>query len=293
MLNKIAIICLLIIAAAMSGPFASRGLAADVLIVADTHLKPVIDTIAGILKTCRGSVRSYTPAEVKGRLGPLCKEEGAKVVIALGTNALGEALTLPPALPVVYGLVVTPPAVGRPNTAGFYVATPVSVYAELVARIGSINRIAVVGSDDQLYWLAREQMARVVTLGVRNSLELISAVKQLDHPDALLLLPDPSLLTATAMEQAYLFSFRKNIPILGISEKHVKQGALLALVFDPVALGGQIGEQASRALRKGSVVQAHPAPPRKFDLYLNVDTARKMGIHLPDELLRLAKRVYP
>ncbi len=54
------------------------------------------------------------------------------MVIALGREALAEALTLPPSIPVIYDMVVTPPAINRPNTVGFYMATPSSEYAELV-----------------------------------------------------------------------------------------------------------------------------------------------------------------
>ena len=69
--------------------------------------------------------------------------------------------------------------------------------------------------------------------------------------------------------------------------------ALLALVVDPAFVGKQIAESASKAIRQGGLGQVPPSPPRKFDLYLITGTARKMGIHLPDEFVRTAKRVYP
>lgn len=293
MLTRIALVVSLALALVAWAGFAPRCQAAELLVIGDLQLKPVLDTFSGIQKTCRGSVKSYSPAEVQGRLAAVYEKEGAKVVIALGMNALHKALSLPPSIPVVYGLVVTPPVTSRANTSGFYIATPVSEYAELVKKIGAIARIAVVGSGEQLHWLARESTEKVSVVNVKNSLEFITAIKQLSGASSLLLLPDVSLLTTTAMEEAYTLSFRRRIPILGISERHVKQGALLALVFEPVSVGRQIGEQAARLLKKGGGGQTQPAPPRKFELYINLDTAKKMGIHLPDELVNSAKRLYP
>jgi len=281
-----------VLIALLWGLSAAECRATEVLIIGDTQFKPVADTVVGIRKSCHASVKSYTPGEVAGRLRAVYEEQGARLVIALGSGALEEALALPTSIPVIYGLVVTPPAIARANTTGFYVATPVSEYAEMAARIGNLGTIKVVGSEQLLHWLAREPGSRVAIASVGNALELIAAVKRIDSGQALLLLPDVSLLTTTAMEQAYLLCLQKHVPVLGISEKHVKQGALMALVFESASLGRQLGEQAARVLKRGSAGQIPPAPPRKFELYVNLDTARRLGIHFPEDMLRGAKRIY-
>jgi putative tryptophan/tyrosine transport system substrate-binding protein len=276
------------------GLLADTSVAADVVIVADTQIKPVVQLISGIRKTLEASLKVYTPAEVRGRLKSIVDKEGARVVIALGREALDDALRLPPGIPVIYDLVVIPPQISRPNTAGFYMATPAREYVDLLKEyLQSIRKIAVIGSRDQLNILARDDSHQMVSYSVKNSVEFVNTVKQLDNADAILLLPDTTLLTAAALEEAYLLSFRKGIPLLGISEKHVKQGALLALVVDLVSVGKRIGEYASKAIKGTDVGQFSSSPPKIFELYLNTDTARKMGIHLPDNLIRSAKRSYP
>lgn len=275
----------------LSGTFCR---AADVLIIADAQLKPVMEVTQGLRKTLHASTKTLSPSEVKGRLADVVQREEARVVIALGREALAEALTLPPAIPVIYDMVVTPPVISRPNTAGFYMATPASEYADLVRKyLPSLKQVAVVASRDYLSILAGNVSAPLSNHSVRNIVEFVSMVKQLDNADAILLLPDNGVINSTAMEEAYLHSFRRRIPLLGISERHVKEGSLLALVVDMVSVGRVIGESATRALKNGTVGPVSASPPHKFELYLNMDTARKMRITIPDEVVRMARRAYP
>ncbi|MGC2063551.1 MAG: ABC transporter substrate binding protein [Thermodesulfovibrionales bacterium] len=274
--------------------FASPAEPADVIVIGDTQLTPVSHIVSGIREILDVPLKVYAPSSVKDRLREIIAKEEAKVVVALGRDALEEALRLPSSIPVIYGLVITPPAVKRPNTTGFYMATPVKEYVFVVRKyLPSIKRIAVVGSPDLVRTLEGTGDPQVTTHKVRNSFELVETVKQLDSADAILLLPDVTLLTSVALEEIYLFSFRRGIPILGISERDVRHGALFALVFDPVNVGRNIGENASSALKGIDIGRIPTSPPGKFELYLNVSTADKMGVPVSADFARKAKKVFP
>lgn len=267
--------------------------AAEVLIIAEAQLKPVMDVTLGIRKTLRASTKTYSPSEVRGNLAAMVQREEARVVITLGHTALEEALELPATIPVIYDLVVLPSATTRPNTTGFFMATPVEEYTSLIRNhLNSIKQIAVLGSRAQLDVLALGAQ-QATAYSVNDSVEFVKTVNQLESANAILLLPDAAVLTATAMDEAYLFSFRKGIPLLGVSERNVREGALVALVVDMVHVGRMIGEAATKALNGMDVGKIRPSPPEKFDLFLNTATAGKMGIRIPDEMIRMAKRVYP
>ena len=94
------------------------------------------------------------------------------------------------------------------------------------------------------------------------------------------------------MAHVYLVSFRNNIPLLGISEANVKQGALFALVFDQKAMSRQLGEKVQTILNGYQAKDIPASPPEKYNLYINSTTARKMGIEIPDEMLRQSKKIY-
>jgi len=273
---------------------ASQAGAAEVIIVGDTRLKLVAEIISGIRKTLKSSISVYSSDDAKGSLRSIVAREQPRIVIPLGRGALAEARTLPAHITVIYGFVLTPPALGRPNTTGIYMATPAREYADLINKyLHTIRSVAVVGSGGQLRTLNGDGRSRLDAYSVESSIELVDTLKKLGTADAVLLLPNAQLLTPATMEEVYLLLFRKKIPLLGISEKQVRDGALLALVADLTDMGRKIGEYASLVIRGTHTDRLPPAPARTFDLYLNTETAKKMGILVPDVLVKDAKGIFP
>lgn len=274
--------------------FTSSSESAEVIVIGDTGLKPVVDIISGIRETIASNLKVYSPSDVKDRLKGIATEEESKVVIALGREAMKDALQLPSSIPVIYDLVITPLATRRPNTTGFYMATPVKEYMSVIRKyLPSIRNVAVIGSPDLIRTLEGPGLPQVTVYKVNSPFEYVETIKRLDSTDAILLLPDIALLTETVINEVYLLSFKRHIPILGVSEKYVKNGALFSLVFDSQNVGRHIGEKANMAVSGKDMDYFPPSPPEKFDLYINKDTAKEMGIFIPDELLRKAKRIYP
>lgn len=288
------LILAVLFAALVPVAFIARVEAAEVVIVGDAQLKLVAEVISGIKKTLKHPLSIYSPTEARGELRRLVEKEQARLVIALGREAQLEAQSLPEDIPVIYGFVLTPPVSTRKSMTGIYMATPVKEYADLLNKhLRSIKSVAVIGSREQLLILGGHDPAPWQRYSVKQSVEFVETLKQLSNTDAILLLPDVSLLTPAALEETYLLSFRKGIPLLGISERQVRDGALLALVVDLASHGRMIGEYASEVLRGTRIEQFPPTSAGRFELYLNTNTAEKMGISIPHELLEMARRVYP
>ncbi|QOX78260.1 hypothetical protein FY034_04705 [Trichlorobacter lovleyi] len=267
--------------------------AAKVLIVGDIKYAFVAGVAADIQLTVRSQVKEFAVSEVRGQLAATVEREGAEVVVALGADAVHEALRLPPSIAVVYGLVVVPPRSARANVTGVYMSPPVSEYVATVRRyLPSLSKISVVGSQAMLRSLTGGDYAQVSAYSVNSSSDLANTVNRLADAKSLLLLPDSNLLTAPVMSSVYLFSFRNNIPVLGISEANVKQGSLFALVFDPKAVSRQIGEKVQTILNGVDAGELPDSSPRRYNLYINSNTAQKMGVVIPDEMLKKARRIY-
>lgn len=104
----------------------SPACAAKVLIIGTMQYPFVAEVANDIRSSLKTQSSEYGVAEVKGKLNSVVEREGALVVVALGNDAVAEALRLPPDIAVVYGLVVTPPKSSRPNTTGVYLSPPAS-----------------------------------------------------------------------------------------------------------------------------------------------------------------------
>lgn len=269
--------------------------ATDVIVIGETRFKPVMAVVKGIRSTIKMEPAIYSPTEIKaGKLGNIVRQEGARIVIALGQESLEEALSLPPAITVLYTLVILPPKTTRQNTAGIYMGTPIKEYLKVVdSYLPDLKQISVIGSPEILEVLNHSNRNLLKTYKARTAYDFVTIVKDIDKTDALLLLPDISLLTRTALEESYLFSFRKKVPLLGISKKHVRQGALFALEFNPEQVGRRLGLLAAASLKGKVFEQGKALPSQNFSLYINRETAKKMGIIIPEEMFKIAAGIFP
>lgn len=267
--------------------------AANVLIIGDIQYAMVADVVSEIQASLKSQSKDYSTSEVKGRLGSIAEREGAHVVVALGMEALTEALRLPPYISVVYGLVAVPPKSGKAKLTGVYMSPPVSEYTSIIRRyLPMLGKISVVGTQSMISSLVGDESHHVNVHSVSSPADLVSTVNRLGNTRALLLLPDAGLLTSQTMSNVLLYSFKTRVPLLGISETHVKQGALFSLVFDHKSVSRQIAEKV-RAVLNGENAEDLPASaPRKYHLYINSNTAQKMGIAVPEEMAGRAKKIY-
>jgi putative ABC transport system substrate-binding protein len=275
--------------------FSASSESAEFIIIGDTSLRPVNDVVNFVSDAIGERASVYSPQEVRGRLDSILHRERAKVVIALGSDSLGYALSLPESVPIVYGLVIERENVKRRNISGVYMATPVSEYLSYVNRFfPSLRKVGVIYKPGDTAIINDAGSEQLTLYRAGTSFEFMQGVDALEKSvDAILLLPERELLTSTSVEELFRSSFAKKKPVIGVSEKYVKRGALFALVFNEAAMGRQIGEMARKALREGEASGMVPSPPEKFDLYINSETAKVMRIYLPGDLLKRASRVYP
>jgi len=269
---------------------------AEVLIIGDTKLKPVSELVTGIEKALSYSTTVKSPADVKDNLETVVYREGAKAVVALGQDAVNISLSLPESIPVIYALIINPPETSRKNITGVYMATPVSEYMSFINKhFPDIKRIGIICEPEtRAFSCPPEKSESALLYRAKNPYEFIAAVGSMrNNVDALLLLPEKNLLSQTALEKTFIFSFREKIPVIGISEKYVKSGSLFSLGFDSAHMEKQIGNLVTKVLSRRTAAGIPQSPPEKFTLYINNKTAESTGIHIPPELFNMAERVYP
>lgn len=102
----------------------------------------------------------------------------------------------------------------------------------------------------------------------------------LEKSEALLVLPDTDVYNAGTIRNILLTSYRKQVPLIGISQAYVKAGALCAIYSTPA----QIAAQTAEAIRQYSTTTKLPASqfPKEFEVSVNTQVARSLNIPIKD-----------
>jgi putative ABC transport system substrate-binding protein len=226
------------------------------------------------------------------------------LVFAIGSWALQVVVSRPPSAPVVYAMVLNPAsiveAVGR-NVTGASMNVPVEQPLRLLKQLGpQIKRIGVIYNRTRTGALvqraqvvAREEGLELVTREIGSAKEVVAALESFqDGIDALWIVPDETVLSQAVVQQMLLFSYRRKIPVLGLSDRHAQMGALFALSFaSGEDIGRQAGELAQAVLGGRPAADVPYTDARKLYLTINLKAAHKLGIDIPPALLGRAANV--
>ncbi len=102
----------------------------------------------------------------------------------------------------------------------------------------------------------------------------------LNESEVLFVLADAEVYNAGTIRNILLTAYRKQIPLVGISQAYVKAGALCAVYTTPE----QIAEQASGMIQRYAETGRLPAAqyPSNFEVSVNMQVARSLDLHIKD-----------
>jgi len=113
----------------------------------------------------------------------------------------------------------------------------------------------------------------------------------LGESEVLFVLPDSDIYNASTIRNILLTSYRKQIPLVGISQAYVKAGALCAVYSTPEQVATQVHTMIERFAGSGKLPSAQY--PGEFEVSVNIQVARSLDLRirdaekLRDELRRL------
>lgn len=275
----------------------SPALAADILLIKDSDIKPYLDVVQGFKKTC-GCSTIELDIDDSAEIEQALKARPAAVV-AIGSKALRKLKVLK-TVPVIH-VMVTPAESAEAdgeNMSGISMEIDPRTWLDTMTGLfPGITRIGVLYDPDNTGSFVQKAAAaareRGISLILKKTTDPRKAPALLDELrgkiDVLWMLPDATFANSTVLDSFLLFSFRYNVPLFSFSRYLVEQGATAALRIDPLDIGAQAGELAS-ALGRGDKI-SQDAYSRKSRLIVNMRVRPKMGLVLNDELVRSAERV--
>jgi putative ABC transport system substrate-binding protein len=127
-------------------------------------------------------------------------------------------------------------------------------------------------------------------LEVRQAQDIEPAIAALkDAADALYVVADP--LINTNRDQIHKLAMGARLPAIYNAREHVEAGGLMSYGPDFIELYRRAADFVDRILRGASPSDIPVEQPTKFELVINLRTARALGIELPPSLLARADEV--
>jgi ABC-type uncharacterized transport system substrate-binding protein len=204
--------------------------------------------------------------------------------------------------PVKQGLVET---LNRPggNMTGVYLFTAeidgkrlgllhdVVPKATIIAVLIDANRLYADAQLREVQSAAARLGVQLVVLHVNSDHDFEAAFARLIEQKAQALLVCASALFNNARDQLVALAARHNIPAAFEWREYATAGGLLAYGNSLADTYRQLGVYAGRILKGAKPADLPVVRPSKFELVLNVKTARTLGINISDNLLLLADEV--
>jgi putative ABC transport system substrate-binding protein len=238
---------------------------------------------------------------------------GVAVISTPGSNpAALAAKAATTTIPIVFGVGSDPMSLGlvaslaRPggNATGItsfvtdIVAKRLALLHELVPKAA---RIAVLVNPDNASTAEASrrdvpEAARAIGLQIEflnastsREIEVAFATMVRDRVDALFVTPDGFLISRRV--QIAMFAARYGIPSADASREDVEAGGLMSYGTDLLEMYRQVGVYTGRVLKGAKPADLPVQQPTKFEFVINQQTARLLGIEVPNPVLLLADEV--
>ena len=126
---------------------------------------------------------------------------------------------------------------------------------------------------------------KVQTLGVRepNDFEQAFAAMTSERPDAILMVSD--VLTFLNRKRVVEFAAANRLPTIFENSEIVREGGLMSYGPNQSALGERVGELVAHILQGARPADLPLELPTRFELTINLKTAKALGLNLPLALL--------
>jgi putative ABC transport system substrate-binding protein len=138
---------------------------------------------------------------------------------------------------------------------------------------------------------ARAVGVRLQILGVRNSAEIDSAFAAMTREQAGALLPLSDALFDNQQRQMLELTAKRRLPTIMGTRQYAEAGGLMAYGADFLDLERRAATYVDKILKGAKPADLPVEQPTKFDLVINLKTARALGLTIPQSLLLRAAQI--
>jgi ABC-type uncharacterized transport system substrate-binding protein len=283
----------------------------------EREFKPLRDAMVGKLRELgwrEGDNLDFDLRLTNGNLAAIAEaagslaQRGTDIIVAQGSPALTAVQKHSGAIPVVFMLVSDPVGLGfiqslsRPGgqLTGFtnFEFSVGSKWVELLRQISpNISRIELIANpgnpasaafSKQIEAAARSVNLDVRTTYVRDAAEIEAALRRAGDPPQAALITLPDFLPVVHRDLIVKLTNELRIPTIHPFRTFPANGALMSYGLDFPELYRQAAVYVDRILRGAKPADLPVQAPNKFELVINLKTAKTLGIDVPPAMLASA-----
>jgi ABC-type uncharacterized transport system substrate-binding protein len=245
----------------------------------------------------------YYTAHAKRVLFPVCPLLFYFIALGCYLNANGRAVFFAGGNPVSAGLVAS---FNRPggNVTGIsfmndeltakrlellHELVPSAVHFALLFNPNGTGAIASLAADTQAAASAIRRQLEVFTASNPGEIDLAFASMVQRRVDALLI--GPSVLLGARWEQVATLAARYGLPTIHFAREFAEAGGLMSYGSSLADMTRQAGVYVGRILKGEKPADLPVQQPTKFELVINLKTAKALGLTIPETLLATADQV--
>jgi ABC-type uncharacterized transport system substrate-binding protein len=131
---------------------------------------------------------------------------------------------------------------------------------------------------------------RILSVSTEQEIDAAFAIIARERIGALLVGADP-FLTAVSRDRIIAAAARAVVPAIYEFREQTAAGGLMSYGIDVADVYRQVGVYAGRILKGEKPAELPVLQPTKFELVINLKTAKALGLSIPDKLIALADEV--
>ena len=282
-------------------------LSAEIAILKSSSISAYDQAITGFKSTAPSGM-IYSEYDVQGdldqgrKLARKIRASEASLVVAVGLKAALAAKLEIVDIPIVYMMILDPSKhnLTAPNMTGTLLEIPAERQFKLLrAFLPDLRRMGLLSNSGNQAKLkdtiaqAAAQSFQLQAYAVESDKEVPQQLRSLlASTDALLLVPDSTVLTNESIGFILETALAKRVPVIGFSPEFTRLGALLSLSVSYGEVGRETGQLAKRILDGDRKLPAKPIPIERLKITVNLKTARFLGIEFPKDVNHMIDETY-
>lgn len=250
-------------------------------------IRPYVEAAEGFSESMPGKVTELTIQRSNRVLPDDLLESKWDLVLAIGPHALSLLPTIPGDTPRLYSMVLNPQSIipAGERIPGVSLNIPARFQAKVITNaLPDVRRVGVFYDPkfssalvNELQKAGRENDLILAPLQVLSQKDIRDSLdERLESIDALLMIPDPTVISESIVVFLIKEALKKGVPVIGYNRFFLEKGALLSFIIDYKGVGRRTALLAKEILNGRESKSLPPA----VSVEVNRKLANKFGFHL-------------